>query len=95
MIHRLSAFLSFEKKPDFCSQAFISLCLEWQHKSAKITFSLTTHILHQSYWWGILFIHLREINDSLMTVEYMISHLTRELVDGLFNVENAGGRVNK
>ena len=30
-----------------------------------------------------------------MTVEYMISHLTRELVDGLFNVENAGGRVNK
>lgn len=30
-----------------------------------------------------------------MTVEYMISHLTRELVDALFNVENAGGRVNK
>ena len=24
----------------------------------------------------------------------MISHLTRELVDALFNVENAGGRVN-
>lgn len=30
-----------------------------------------------------------------MTVEYMISHLTRELADALFNVENAGGRVNK